>query len=1049
MGTGAWVRFALVFSFASFQVHAELAIGRGPRVPSPNGERIAIVTPARADIPKLVESLLKLPDFDKLDSKYRDEFKKRVSTLAPDDFRTRIYYQVQAARDAQIDKMTSALSTMKFLERRELADELMKWVTWNDLSPTMQAEQKTEWFAGTYNVYGFSAAQMVAKIVESANEPEQEALTLRYRNSIGAASHPVAKKMTAHVMMGFPHGFDEALPDIMKAPGSSDTDLLLEAAQSQGYLSKATLSAADGGYAKKFESLYASPALSDASRARLAERFLHSERPSLVEAVFTQSDRGLNFALLAAKIPTSVPNRSALLAEALRKSTLSANLTALAEELSKTNPPLARDAVVSKLKDLDSDLPQHAMAWLKSRGELTSATPGVLDLLRTKSDGVREKVAELLLEEGIGPEKLNEKQRAAMEDFLKALLLNEKRPPARTVALKLLERFPFDSVLALVPRAMGLPLGAPHALEHFEGTEEWLKQLPATFEQLPYAKKRALAPELAKRLGGPQLVANAAAEMLTKIGGREGVSALIAAAKQPPEDRLTRKLITNGITSEFAKLGEADRKALGPQYESLFHLDPANPAAYDIARMMRFQAPTAKRVEKDRAAKAGKAPVDICAVACNIYNRSDEWAKDELFLNPDTYFSKDKPANDWEVATKSISALFMLSAAPYCDPKRERIKKMAGWFKIKDGDKKAPAPDLAEERRMQLAAFDNLGLTAKTDAEKAAHAAARAFLEQGLNRSEKPDRSTEVYGKNFLSLMLRRWEQSPANKQIADSVNTMLLADLGVLHKYPTEGDAAVGNSLGTYHLFLSSLIGSEFSTEKELQNLSAQLERLKGAFAETRKENEKKFRDEAEYMLPYKFSGKHSKTTHPLESRGTVPMGYFALYKHAASPAEKEGYRENLVKSLELYDRDFVDYFALAGQPTLPDGFHDRTIGAQIAPYFGPATIPYVAAFTKVIIDDPKATADQKKRAREVQASLRDKLAEKLQKNGLFVAQDPTSFHSAAAYDNPQVGLAFLSLLDPDRDKCPGGAAVASVGILDPESPGVFANGPRKKGSH
>ena len=186
----------------------------------------------------------------------------------------------------------------------------------------------------------------------------------------------------------------------------------------------------------------------------------------------------------------------------------------------------------------------------------------------------------------------------------------------------------------------------------------------------------------------------------------------------------------------------------------------------------------------------------------------------------------------------------------------------------------------------------------------------------------------------------------------------------------------------------------------------------------------------EAKHHFPYSNRANDIREEHPEGSRARGPLVRLAFYLHDRTNRNES--RANLIEASDYFVQDFAKIFGTIGDERYEgQAFHDAYDHSR-ATYYATSNVLYVAAGLELAQRDPNATKEQKEKAASVKASLRLRLLGQM-KNGLFKPQNPKLFPAAAAYDNPHVGLAFLSLLDPKQDKCRSGKiAEPTTGVVD-----------------
>jgi hypothetical protein len=152
---------------------------------------------------------------------------------------------------------------------------------------------------------------------------------------------------------------------------------------------------------------------------------------------------------------------------------------------------------------------------------------------------------------------------------------------------------------------------------------------------------------------------------------------------------------------------------------------------------------------------------------------------------------------------------------------------------------------------------------------------------------------------------------------------------------------------------------------------------------------------------------------SHPIKSlsrretdrrRGAV-VAQLALYEGQGS-AMKLANADYLLQALKNYNRYFNDIFSGIGEARTHDDYEEN----QLAPYFGPATVPYAFEAMARLEKEPELSPAQKDLLVNIRSELQKKLLNMFEEDGLFKPQDGEIYPSAKIFDNALTGLALAS---------------------------------------
>ena len=374
---------------------------------------------------------------------------------------------------------------------------------------------------------------------------------------------------------------------------------------------------------------------------------------------------------------------------------------------------------------------------------------------------------------------------------------------------------------------------------------------------------------------------------------------------------------------------------------------------------------------------------DSCKAACELAKNNDVWSKPE-FISP----KGTNHMSAYELAMQSMGALFLSKAAAFCEPAKKRWEELKkNWLGF---------PDCTEDGLKKVEA--GLGLLRR--------------MNQGRAR---PAYIQDVFAEAFWSLLLR---DSSKDSTLPEVCRKALKARLEVAEKAhadyfaaapKAEDDVKENDSL--YTSYAASV--SALSLPRPAAAMLGRMRAVLGAVGNPTR-------------VPY-YPRKQEETSRSAAARS--PAFLLALYFHAATGAEKETLRKELIKTVH----NFAEHVPSL---SLHVGREETHIGEDnLAPYYFYSTMPYAIAATRLLVERSRDDAE-KRGLEEVLGELTGTLLLKMEKNGVMrpMGERPTNepptpngdYKESPGYCNPLSGLALLAV-----KPCTPGAAGMELGIV------------------
>ncbi len=420
--------------------------------------------------------------------------------------------------------------------------------------------------------------------------------------------------------------------------------------------------------------------------------------------------------------------------------------------------------------------------------------------------------------------------------------------------------------------------------------------------------------------------------------------------------------------------------------------------------------------------------IDTCKLVCKLINKQALWAKDEFFKNP--LLREEKIP--WELATKSLSLLFIVKAATYCPQAAKMRDELLNNWNVLENIIKTSITEKKENQTLNPvnSIIEKLGsdLTPQT---------LRSLEEfaKNITTTGTPKCGSTVYAKQFYSLLLKELlRQAPIEKK--EKIEK-LISLVESSHK----------ENLKEYEKALEGLSGSLYNNYALATSVIA----IKAPPQEVISDMEEVVNNFNHINIPYDASIKRKEDVFPtrLHDRATaaraVPYN-LALYLKTNDSKKKKLFEKNLIEALENYALHIPSLMA----HVVREGTHMGSNG--IAPYYYYSTIPYATSAVELLLDRVK-DENTIKRLQHVKITLTKSIGAMAQKNGLFLQEgsiaerenpseplnDPlaiilrqlfpsTIYGSSPSYINPLAGLSLIPLIK----ECKGKETKKSYGILD-----------------
>lgn len=469
----------------------------------------------------------------------------------------------------------------------------------------------------------------------------------------------------------------------------------------------------------------------------------------------------------------------------------------------------------------------------------------------------------------------------------------------------------------------------------------------------------------------------------------------------------------------------------------------------------------AVRKERLRRSRIKNGKKDPCEALCQLVKKKGKWADNKFFTQAEFY----DESFTWEFAMRSLVALFMAKAAPFCPEAKGFVDDMKKYWTSneREKDEREFQENLKKKREHERREFISttqlfISIMEKDleEAEKSGDQSEisriRSAMEEirKLNATSPPKNATSVYGKQFYALLLRNLRQDGDQPR---SVESRLDAEIEKVEK-------SLKNDLGNYRKAQTGNSGSLFNTYAYASSVLSVSEM---------KESVNHMRDllamlDSPLLIPYSPMGmKFLNEVAPDEPEAAEPTErsaaaraipfHLALYLRAGEGADKE----NDKKNLEIAIDNYLTHLPSLTSTVARNGTHKGKDG--LAPYYFYSTVPYAASALRILISRAKTLEERTKLQGQLD-ELESGLLSMLMEEGLFEPQGrktPISelppdnsftvnegtglesddvnrrgdmYPSSPAYVNPLAGLALTAMVQ----QCEGKKVPGSFGVISPE---------------
>jgi hypothetical protein len=629
------------------------------------------------------------------------------------------------------------------------------------------------------------------------------------------------------------------------------------------------------------------------------------------------------------------------------------------------------------------------------------------------------------------PKEMKESENILIEGLVKF----ENSLPKKKFALELLK----DAGLG--DSALPTFLSAISQRRNNQGAEElaWManeaSQMARENPEVFKSYEEALESKLRRLRNEPALIGNlrpkdpfeekmAVAQVLSRMGSKNAIDFLVEELKKPldPEVPEVRRPKYARLAQALATAIKDDPKILDAKLrqdirELLASRDPKLTAAQnDLNRYLPSELTQAldQEVMEDRIHPSN---TDSCVVMCRVAKELSGKITDSLSVPSDKYLGSNEAKGSFSFAVRSLMGEFLLKAnqtgceIPGIEGKLDKLMKEANELSKKgEGKEDAKQRDDVREAiqasgasgtaiKSALAFLNKTQSSPNTDAKGLpTNSATLYFYLQTQRAAEALKLSGATTDPKIMEELERRIEENLS--KIMDARSELLRGEGGSL--VTTYALAAIGASLPA---------GSK--TQMQVAHIFSAL-----------REDFKKNSGEG---FPYNFNPQLLKETERAGAARSV-VAELAIYK-GGTGEQRLANADTLLRSLGTYEKHFRDVFSGIGL----NRTHDYDDADQLAPYYGPSTIPYAFEALSLLGKEPGLTSEQKERLKLLKGNLEKKLLGMFEPNGLFQAQNSNYYTAAPLYDNALTGLALQQACQDKRKSTP---SEASTDVMRPTLP-------------
>ncbi|MFM8269943.1 MAG: hypothetical protein ACKN9V_07115 [Pseudomonadota bacterium] len=387
---------------------------------------------------------------------------------------------------------------------------------------------------------------------------------------------------------------------------------------------------------------------------------------------------------------------------------------------------------------------------------------------------------------------------------------------------------------------------------------------------------------------------------------------------------------------------------------------------------------------------------DPCKVMCRVAENLSEKISNSLHVKPDAYLATLNSKSSFSLAVRSLMGEFLLKAKMGgCDLQEIESKVSAIVNEASDfakADAYQPITKGATREALK---------TVKGSRDAIRKALAFVDRVENLDENGLPTNGATLY----FYLQAKRSSDALRNSSYAGDTEALKALDEKIeehLNKVVDarsslfEGDG--GSLITTYAL---AAIGASMPKDSQIQKRIAEI------LSDVRME----FRKTGGSGFPYNLNPEILKQSERGGAARSV-VAQLAIYK-GGSPEQKLANADELLSALFNYDKHFRDIFSGIGL----NRTHDRQDNDQLAPYYGPATIPYVFEALSLLGKEKGLTREQSKKLMMLRDNLQKKLLGMFEPDGLFQPQNSNYYSSAPLYDNALTGLALAEACRAQRE--------------------------------
>ncbi|NBX77000.1 MAG: hypothetical protein EBQ92_10635 [Proteobacteria bacterium] len=543
---------------------------------------------------------------------------------------------------------------------------------------------------------------------------------------------------------------------------------------------------------------------------------------------------------------------------------------------------------------------------------------------------------------------------------------------------------------------------------------EMVLQNPEVFKE----HEEALVSKLHRLIKEPAVIGNlrskppfeekmAIAQVLSRAGSKEAISFILEEIKKPldlevpeanrPNYSRLAKTLSAAIKQNPALL---DTDLKNEIRTILASKDPAFTAAQNDLNKYLPKDLTQVLDKEVTHERLDPSNIDPCSVMCRVAKALSEKINDSLSIPSDKYLASNEAKSSFSFAVRSLMGEFLMKAnqtgceIPGIQTKLNML--------LVEATALAKSDETRGEVRHQ---GDTREAVRASGASEAAIKSALAFLDktQGSSNTDAKGLPTNNATLYFYIQTQRvaeamRKSGSQSDPQLVALLQEKIGENLSRIldgRKELLDGDG--GSLVTTYAL---AAIGSSMPEGSNIQKRVAQI------FSELRDN----YKNTGGAGFPYNLNPQILKETERAGAARSV-VAQLAIYKGGKSE-EKLANADQLLTSLGIYDKHFRDIFSGIGL----NRTHDRDDSDQLAPYYGPSTIPYVFEAVSLLRKEKNLSGEQQEKLHQINLSLQKKLLGMFEPNGLFQAQNSNYYSAAPLYDNALTGLALQQACQDKR---------------------------------